>query len=229
MTRRFENLLTGNNHENRKHSRQSQEKLRIKFKKIQQKNPDINLKTSSYRVFPYGADKPIELLGQFTAEIKSDTITKTDKFLVTKTNSKCLLSYKTCTALELLDVKVNANGDHANLSQIQRNVQRNGQHEKDTSDVDIDPFALRPYRIPHSMKTAVNSKLEEMRKQGIIEKVNGSIPWLSLIMVISKKGGDIRLVLDMRVPNQALTRRGLQYQQWVRSCRKWRAQQFSMK
>ena len=85
------------------------------FKKIQQKNPDINLKTSPYHVFPYRADKPIELLGQFTAEIKSDTITKTDKFLVTKTNSKCLLSYKTCTALELLDVKVNANTlEHAN-------------------------------------------------------------------------------------------------------------------
>ena len=97
-----------------------------------------------------------------------------------------------------------------NLSQIQRNVRRNGQHQKDTSDVDIDPFALRPYRILHSMKTAVNSKLEEMRKQGIIEKVNGSIPWLSLIMVISKKGGDIRLVLDMCVPNQALTQRGVQ-------------------
>ena len=73
------------------------------------------MKTSPYRVFPYRADKPIELLGQFTAEIKSDTITKTDKFLVTKTNSKCLLSYKTCTALELLDVKVNANTlEHAN-------------------------------------------------------------------------------------------------------------------
>lgn len=70
------------------------------------------MKTSPYRVFPYGADKPIE---QFTAEIKSDTITKTDKFLVTKTNSKCLLRYKTCTALELLDVKVNTNTlEHAN-------------------------------------------------------------------------------------------------------------------
>ena len=79
------------------------------FKKIQQQNPAIKLETSPYRVFPYRADKQIELLGQCTAEIKSDTITKTDKFLVTKTNSKCLLSYRTCTALELLDVKINAN------------------------------------------------------------------------------------------------------------------------
>lgn len=60
------------------------------------------------------------------------------------------------------------------------------------------------------MKTAVNSKLEEMRKQGIIEEVEGSIPWLSPIIVISKKGGDVRLVLDMRVLNQALTWRRVQ-------------------
>ena len=80
------------------------------------------------------------------------------------------------------------------------------------------------------MKTAVNSKLEEMRKQGIMEKVNGSIPWLSLIMVISKKGGDIRLVFDMRVPKTKHSHDAeYKYQQWVRSCRKWRAQQFSMK
>ena len=85
------------------------------FNKIHQENPDIKLETSPYCVFPYGADKPIELLGQFTTEIKSDPITKPDKFLVTKSNSKCLLSYKTCTALELLDVTINANTlRHAN-------------------------------------------------------------------------------------------------------------------
>lgn len=60
------------------------------------------------------------------------------------------------------------------------------------------------------MKTAVNSKLEEMRKHGIIEKVGGSTPWLSPIIAIPKKGGDVRLVLDMRVPNQALARRRVQ-------------------
>ena len=140
---------------------------------------------------------------------------------MTKTNSKCLLSYRTCTALELLDVKINANTlEHVNLEITQILHKYKGMFEgmgnikiiQVTLDIDpsIQPVTQRPYRIPHSMKTAVNSKLEEMRKQGIIEKVNGSIPWLSLIMVISKKGGDIRLVLDMRVPNQALTRRRVQ-------------------
>ena len=59
------------------------------FNKIQQQNPDIKLETSPYRVFPYGADKPVELLEQFTAKIKADTTAKTDKFLVTKTNGVC--------------------------------------------------------------------------------------------------------------------------------------------
>lgn len=190
------------------------------FKKIQHENPTIKLKTSPYRVFPYGADKPIELLGQFTPEIKSDTITKTDKFLVTKTNSKSLLSNRTCTALELLDVKINANTlEHVNpeITQILHKYKGmfkgmfegmgNIKNIQVTLDIDpsIQPVTQRPYRIPHSMKTAVNSKLEEMRKQGTIEKFEGSTPWLSPIIAIPKKGGDVRLVLDICVPSQALT------------------------
>lgn len=133
------------------------------FNKIQQQNPDIKMETSPYHVFPYGADKPIELLGQFTAKIKSDPIAKTDKFLVTKTNSKCLLSYKTCKALELLDVKINANTlEHANpeITQILHKHKRmfegmgNIKNIQVTLEIDpsIQPVGQRAYRIPHSSK-----------------------------------------------------------------------------
>ena len=126
------------------------------FKKILQENPDIKLETSPYRVFPYRAEKPIERLGQFTAEIKSNNITKTDKFVVTKTNSKCLLSCKTCTALELLDVKINANTlAHANPEIMQILHKHKGMFEgmgnikniQVTLDNDpsIKPVAQRPY------------------------------------------------------------------------------------
>lgn len=140
---------------------------------------------------------------------------------MTKTNSKCLLSYKTCKALQLLEVKINANTlEHANpeITHILHKHNRmfegmgNIKNIQVTLDIDasIQPVAQRAYRIPHSMKTAVNNKLEEMRKQGIIEKVKGSTPWLSPLIAITKKGRDVRLVLDMRVPNQALTRRRVQ-------------------
>ena len=60
------------------------------------------------------------------------------------------------------------------------------------------------------MKDQVNRKLREMEEQGIIEKAEEAIPWLSPLIVIPKKAGDVRLVLDMRIPNQALVRRCIQ-------------------
>ena len=73
-------------------------------------------------------------------------------------------------------------------------------------DESITPVAQPSRRIPHSIKAKVNAKLEEMRNEGIIEKVQGATPWLSPLIAIPKKNGDVRLVLDMRMPNTALTR-----------------------
>ena len=49
-----------------------------------------------------------------------------------------------------------------------------------------------------------------MRDKRIIEKVVGATPWLSPLIAIPKKSGDLRLVLDMRVPKKALVRRRVQ-------------------
>ena len=66
-------------------------------------------------------------------------------------------------------------------------------------------------RIPHSMKAKVNAKLDqEMRAEGIIEKVQGATPWLPPLVAIPKKNRDVRLVLDMRMANTVLTRRRVQ-------------------
>ena len=55
------------------------------------------------------------------------------------------------------------------------------------------PVAQPARPIPCSMKQVVNTKLEEMRKQGIIEKVKGASLWLSPVAVIPKKCGVVRL------------------------------------
>ena len=78
-------------------------------------------------------------------------------------------------------------------------------------DTTVPPVAQTTRRLPHSMRKKVNEKLHEMEEQGIIEKVKGVTPWLSPLIPIPKKGGDLRLVLDMRVPNQALKRRRVQF------------------
>lgn len=85
-----------------------------------------------------------------------------------------------------------------------------GREVKLEIDENISPIAQRARRIPHSMKSKVNEKLKEMREQDIIEEIEGATPWLSPLIAIPKKSGDIRLVLDMRIPNKALKRRRVQ-------------------
>ena len=77
-------------------------------------------------------------------------------------------------------------------------------------DKKVEPVAQRARRISHSMTSKVNEKLKEMLEQDIIEKAEGATPWLSPLIAIPKKSGDVRLVLDMRIPNQALKRRRVQ-------------------
>ena len=55
------------------------------------------------------------------------------------------------------------------------------------------------------MKLGVNAKLQEMLEQDIIEEVESAIPWLSPLIPIPKKSGDIRSVLDVRLANQETT------------------------
>ena len=65
------------------------------FKKIKQQNPRIKLQPTKTKVFAYGAQHPMHLLGQFTAEVQHNLTKTTSTFLVTQENNTCLLSYNT--------------------------------------------------------------------------------------------------------------------------------------
>ncbi|CAB4035277.1 Hypothetical predicted protein [Paramuricea clavata] len=193
------------------------------FKKINQQNPGIQLQpTTTTKVFAYGAKQPLHLLGKFTANTQYHSKTTTSIFLVTKDNNTCLLSYNTSTALGLLNININSiSTDHpdpriAQILQKHHQVfQGMGNLKNCEVKLEIDPtvsfVAQNSRRLPHSMRKKVNEKPHEMEEQGIIEKVKGVTPRLSPLIPIPKKGGDLRLVLDMRVPNQALKRRPVQF------------------
>ena len=155
---------------------------------------------------------------------KSNAIPKEQPstFLVTRDNNTCLLSYNTSIALGLLNININSiSADHPDpriaqvLQKHHRVFQGTGNLKnckvKLEVDPNVSPIAQHSRRLPHSMRKKVNEKLHEMEEQGIIEKVKGVTPWLSPLIPIPKKGGDLRLVRDMRVPNQALKRRRVQF------------------
>ena len=56
------------------------------------------------------------------------------------------------------------------------------------------------------MRQKVSEALDQLERDGIIEKVEGATPWVSPLVVIPKKDGDVRLCVDMRMPNQAIQR-----------------------
>jgi hypothetical protein len=73
-------------------------------------------------------------------------------------------------------------------------------------DEDVVPVAQSVRRIPYSVRKKVEDKISELENLDIIEKVAGPTPWVSPIVVVPKRSGDIRLCVDMRIANSAIMR-----------------------
>ena len=58
------------------------------------------------------------------------------------------------------------------------------------------PIRLPPYRLPHAYRDIVKSELEEMEKDGIIER--SSSEWAFSIVLVKKKDGSLRMCVDYR-------------------------------
>jgi hypothetical protein len=170
------------------------------FKEIPKKNPNIRVQSSHKKVFPYGTNTPLELIGEFQAQITASSGTTTGTFLVTNT-----ISYQTSTALGLLNLKVcSVSVDHpdpdvsAVLNKHKKVFEGMGnlkdREVKLEIDPDVQPVTQKARRIPYSMKDQVNRKLREMEEQGIIEKEEVATPWLSPLIAIPKKAGDVCLI-----------------------------------
>jgi len=71
----------------------------------------------------------------------------------------------------------------------------------------VKPVAQPVRRIPFGVREKVERKLDELLERGIIEEVpEGPTGWVSLLVVISKGDGNIRICVDMRCANQAIVR-----------------------
>ena len=68
------------------------------------------------------------------------------------------------------------------------------------------PLVQKHSRIPFHVRKDVERELERLKKEGIIEKVEGPSPWVSPTVTVSKKDGGIRLCIDMREANKAIER-----------------------
>lgn len=73
-------------------------------------------------------------------------------------------------------------------------------------DPSITPIAQHARRVPIALRNHVEDQLLRLLKLGIIERVNGTSPWVSPLVIVVKDNGALRLCVDMRLANAAIRR-----------------------
>jgi hypothetical protein len=74
-------------------------------------------------------------------------------------------------------------------------------------DKSVQPVAQQVRRLPFGLREKTDKKLDELLESGIIEEApEGPSGWISPLVVIPKADGDVRLCIDMRRANEAITR-----------------------
>lgn len=150
---------------------------------------------------PYGATKPLDVLGCFDAEIVVNNKIVKATFYVIKNGTKNLLGKDTAKSVGVLrigvDAHVNAIFSFPKIKDVVVTI---------PIDESIKPV-IQPYRrIPIPLESRVNKKIEELVESDIIEPVNVPSRWISPMVPVLKPDGDIRICIDMRRANMAILR-----------------------
>ncbi|UYV64370.1 K02A2.6-like [Cordylochernes scorpioides] len=173
------------------------------------------IKPTSLKAYAYGhSELPIvgkcEVLCQY-GEKKSLC-----EFIIADVDAQTLITGDTCEKLEILK-RINQINSHEMILHDQTKKILEQFHEvfqgvgvinsecKMYTKPEYPPVRALPRRIPASLGNEVQSELEKMVKQGIITKIYHETEWSHPMVVVKKKSGQIRICLDPRKLNQALT------------------------
>lgn len=170
------------------------------------------------RLYPYGTNsEPLDIMGTFSATVEVEDRQVEAKFLVIRGEGRALLSKTTAEQLGVLKVGLNVNAVHSEKLTLEDIKQRypdvcdgigklKDYQAKIHLDLDVKPVAQNQRRIPFAMREKLETKIQELLRDDIIEPVEGPTPWVSPIVIIPKPGGDVRICVDMRQANSAVIR-----------------------
>ena len=169
------------------------------------------------KIYSYGSDTPLPLLGTLSTTIKSSSNSTTTQLHV-KGNTGNLLSYNTARMLGLTAISVNT----TTVTDVNKDSPESLQEEFECLyggigrlrnkivKLHVDPdITLRqqPHRwIPFRVRGDARKELERLERLDIIERVERPTPWISPIVVVPKKSGEVRICVDMPEANKAVKR-----------------------
>ena len=171
----------------------------VTFHQLQQKT-DIQLGRASTKLFAYGSDEQLPLLGKFTTVVETSRKLTPACLHVVKGNFGSLMSYKTASALDLVRVEINTVQKNDNVlitvddleqkyPSLFRGIGKLKNFEvKLHIDKNVQPVAQAARRIPFHLRKRVAATLRDLESQGIIEPVSvgTSTPWVSPVVIIPK-------------------------------------------
>ena len=177
-------------------------------------SPRPKITPTAARIYTYGGHTPIPLRGVIQVQVRNGEWSTYARFHVTEGRTGTLLSCHTAEDLGLVFFAKQVHEAHAenileDFPQLFKGLGcLKGHRVKLHIDESVQPVALRHRRVPFHLRPAVECELEQLEKLGVIEKVVGPTPWVSPLVIAPKpkQPGAIRLCVDMRLPNKAITR-----------------------
>ena len=188
---------------------------------------NVVLQNTNVKAFAFNSDKPVKFLGKFEAVIATRKKYTVGTIYVTKQkDSGCLLSFKTAQELGLVQMSLDKIGlsrssgnQSASDSRLSETLKKydsvfcgvgklKGHEVKLNIDSEVIPQAQALRRIPFHIREKVKCAIKDLEEQGIIEPVPDSqpTPWISPIVAVPKKDGNVRICVDMRMANRAIKR-----------------------
>jgi transposase InsO family protein len=173
----------------------------------------LTLQESTAKIFAYGDSKPLEVLGEATTSLRYKNRQCTAKLIVVKKGRISLLSWETSMKLKLMSL--------VNVVQQTREVDIIIAEYSDLFtglgklkdykvhlhiDESVTPIAQTHRRVPFHMRKDLEKQLEKDEELGVIERSTGPTPWVSPVVCVPKKNGQLRVCIDMRCANMAVKR-----------------------
>ncbi|KAK3706244.1 hypothetical protein QZH41_008631, partial [Actinostola sp. cb2023] len=152
------------------------------------------------KIYPYGSNKSLPILGKLTAEVESRGKFAEEKFFIVKGNGGCLLSWNISQHLGLVQVvRPITQSQVSKQLEIESLVKEyddlfndlgklKGFQVKLHIDEGVQPVAQPHRRVPFHVRKQLEEQLCKDEELGVIENVDdGPTPWISPIVVVPKR------------------------------------------
>ena len=188
----------------------------ISSKLYQSQFKNYELNTTEKRFTAYGQKEPLKCKGYFNATIRvRDNVVSSNVYVI-EGNAESLLGRESSFKLKVLTQvnSVHQDDDNGELNSLLKEYSNifdglekvNDFEHKITIDPEVKPKIQHLRRIPVSQIEAVNNELDRMLEQDIIEEVTEPSPWVSNLVIVPKKSGELRVCCDLREVNKAVIR-----------------------